>query len=162
MAPYIILGVLLGLPLVLGVLLRVGAPHLFFALLAGELLERYFGSEVEILARTLTNDEAILAYAKIAILILPILLTAIFLKKGIKKSKIALHLIPFLATGLVFSAFAAPLLPLDMQVQLSTTEAGRWILDSTNIIVGSMVALQLVYLWIINGSKKEHNQKHKK
>lgn len=163
MESYIVLGLLLGGPLLLGIFMLVGAPHLFFALMAGELLERYFGAEIQSGLAASTDNEIILGYTKIAVMVLPVLLTAIFFRKSLKKSKSILHIIPWLATGLVFAAFAAPLLPLESQANLQQTTAGAWIMESTSLIVGSMVILQLVYAWTLHNPKhEEHHKKGKK
>ena len=55
MAEYLVLAIVVGLPIFLGVFFRVSAPHLFFSVMAGELLARYFGEEAELALQTMTG-----------------------------------------------------------------------------------------------------------
>jgi len=159
MVPYIIVGVVIGLPLALGMIFRVSTSHVFFSLMAGELLARYFGSEAKVILDALTRNHNVGAYAELAVLVLPMILTAVLLKGSLSKGKAALHFAPLLVTGIVFAAFVLPILPVAAQDQVKTIEAGRQLLNTSNLIVGGVVLLQLVALWLLNGGKG-HSKKH--
>lgn len=155
----IILGVVLGLPLVLGLLMRVNTSFLFFSLLAGELLARYFGDDAALAMRTLTRNEAVLEYAELAVLVVPILLTVLFLRNSLSKGKVVFHIIPFAVMGFVFAAFTLPLLPDNVQAQVEATQVGSRLLQGSDVIVGGVVFLQLITLWLMNLPDK-HGKKH--
>jgi hypothetical protein len=167
MIPYAILGVLLGLPLVLGVAFRVNTSHVFFSLMAGELLAHYFGHDVGTIVHSVIRSDYILQYAVPALIVLPLVLTAIFLHGTVSKGKLVLHLIPLLITGVVLAAFVLPDLPAAAQSEVQTVEAGRQLLDLSSVIVGGVVFVQLVSLWLLNraheggeghhGKKKHHH-----
>ena len=159
MIGYIILGTTLGLPLVLGILFRVNTSFLFLGLLGGELLMRYFGDDATLVLSTFVNNKQVEAYAELAVLILPVFLTAFFLKHTLSKGKLFLHFIPFLITGIVFAAFALPVLPAAAQAEVRSLEIGNQFLSSIDFIVGIMVFLQLVALWI--GNRAKPDKKHK-
>lgn len=163
MVPYLILGALLGLPLALGLLFRVSTSHIFFSLMAGELLARYFGEDVGSIVHSFFRYEPVLQYAEVAVLLLPIFLTAFFLKATLSKGKVILHFVPLLITGVVLAAFLLPELPAEARGQVASIEAGRQLLDLSSAIVGGVVFLQLVSLWLLHRAHGEgHRRKSKK
>lgn len=160
MLGYIIIGAVLLLPLALGLVFRVGAPHLFFSLMAGELLARYFGQDIGKVAEPLARNAAS-AYGEIALLLMPIFLTAYFLKHSLTKGKAILHIVPLLITGLVLAAFLLPMLPADIQNLVRNIPLGQQLLNINRLIIGAVVALQLVALWVLNRNRgKEKDKKH--
>lgn len=150
MVPYLILGALLGMPLALGMFFRVSTSHIFFSLMAGELLARTFGEDVGSIFHSFIRHEVALQYAEAAVLVLPIFLTAFFLKATLSKGKVMLHFIPLLITGVVLAAFLLPMLPADARAQVASIEAGRQLLDLSTAIVGGVVFVQLVSLWLLH------------
>ncbi len=160
MEAYIILGFLFGYPLVVGTLFRVSTSLLFATILAAELLERYFVYDVQLVLQSFVGSEVVLSYVGIIMLSLPVLLTGIFLKGSLSRMKVALHFIPLILCGIVFAAFAAPVLPEIIQSELATIEIGSLLLDNTNFIVGVTVFLHLLALWFL--SKKKDKKADKK
>lgn len=150
----ILIWTVLILPLVLGIVFRVGAPHLFFSLMAGELLARFFGHDVEKLASDSISSQAPDRYGELILLILPMLLTAFFMRGTVTKSKTILNIIPLAITGVVLGAFVFPLLSLGLQDQINETFVGGWILNLNRSIIGVVVVFQLIYLWLFGRSEK--------
>lgn len=161
MIAYIILGVALGLPLVLGILFRVSVSHIFFSLMAGELLGRYFHEEAELVLRLVVRSKDVGAYAELIVIILPIVLTALFLRNTLSKNKLVFYIIPFILTGVVMAAFTLPILPAVAQEQVRTIPIGQRLLDGSDIIVGAVIFLQLVTLWLLHQSHEKHHGKKK-
>ena len=161
MAEYIVIAVLLGTPLALGIIFKLRASQLFFAILASELLARYFGHEAETVIMTLTKNELLAAYGEPLVLILPIILTAIFLRNSIKGPRAIINLVPLALTGIVFAAFMLPILPGYLQDQARLNTIGAQILELNLLVVGGIVLLHFISLWFIEG-KEPHHKKHKK
>lgn len=159
MTAIIILWGILALPLILGILFRVGAPHLFFSLMAGELLARYFGHDVEKIAAENLSNQAPERYGEIVLVLAAMLLTAFFMRGTVTKSRLLLHLIPLAITGIIMAAFLLPLLPTGLQNEINETFVGSWILDLNRSIIGVVVVLQLISLWLFNRSEKK-SKKH--
>lgn len=150
MVGQIILGLVVGFPLLIGLLFRASMSHLFFSLMAGELLGRYFGEDLDLVISAFFPKTDLRGYGAIALLVLPMLLTAVFLKGTISKGKVVLHIIPLIVTGVIFAAFLAPILPANIQDVLASFGLGRQLLDLNKVIIGGMVALQLLALWLLN------------
>lgn len=161
MTGQIILALVVALPLVLGLVFRVSTSHIFFSLMAGELLARYFGHDIENQAKTVYDKVSFTGYGEILLLTLPMILTAIFLKGSISKGKVILHIIPLVITGLIYATFLTPMLPPDLQQQIKSFEIGAWILELNKVIIGGMVAIQLVALWLLNRGENHKKGKHK-
>ncbi len=158
---YIVIGILLGAPLAMGLLFQIRASQLFFAILASELLARYFGHEAELVASSVSNSDRLAAFGEAIVFVLPIILTAIFLRGSVRGGRAILNIIPLAVTGIVFAAFMLPILPADLQAQARDTWLGAQILDLNVLIVGGIVMLHFISLWFIEG-KEHHSKKHKK
>jgi hypothetical protein len=158
MTAQIILWSILAFPLILGFIFRVGAPHLFFSLMAGELLARYFGHDVEKIAAENISNQATERYGEIILVVAAMLLTAFFMRGTVSKSKLVLHVIPLAITGVIMAAFLLPLLPEGLQNQIGDTFVGGWILNLNRAIIGVVVVVQLISLWLFNRS--ENKKKH--
>lgn len=160
MTSYIILGAIIGLPLVLGLIFRVSTSHLFFSLMAGELLGRYFGYEAELIISSVFRQPKVAEYAEITVLLLPVLATAVLLRGTLTKSRAILHIVPLAVTGVVLGAFVLPILPETAMHYISDLPVGRALLNVSNLVVGLVVLLQLVALWLLNRSAHSNKSKH--
>jgi hypothetical protein len=162
MLPYIIVGVILGLPVFFGIFFRVSASHLFFSVMTGELLGRYFGEDVEhFIGQTFTNSN-LTQYAHAIVITLPVILTALFLKGSVSKSKSILNLFPLVITSVVYAAFILPVLPPDVQALAVTVPFGKDLLDTSNAIIGGVVLVQLVALWLLNRGDRSGKKSKKR
>ncbi len=161
MESYILLGILLGLPVALGVIFRISAPNLFFSIMAGELLARYFGEEAELINSSLTKSADAAMYSHLIVLLMPVVLTCLFLRNSVSRSKTILNIIPLAVTGVVFAAFALPILPYTLQNAIKSTELGNQFASMDSLVVGVVVIFQLIALWLMNLTGS-HGKGHKK
>lgn len=150
----ILLVSLVALPLVLGLVFRVATSHIFFSLMAGELLGRYFGHDIDANAKNISGTKMLAGYGEAILIILPLLLTAFFMKKTLSRGRSLLHIIPLAITGIICATFVLPTLPADVQKIVREVPVGDWLLDVNRMIVGAMVALQLASLWLFNRKEK--------
>lgn len=143
----LLLGIILGFPLALGMLCRVSVSHIFFSVMAGELLGRYFGHDLQNAASSMSTHSS---WGEPALIIAPMLLTAFLLRGTLSHGKLMLNLIPLALTGIVFSAFLLPVLPAGLQESIASVPLGKWLLELNRVIVGGVIVLQLVALWLLN------------
>ncbi len=122
-------------------------------------MARYFGENVGIIVNSVARSQNVATYAEASVVVLPILLTALFLKGSLSKGKVIFHFIPLLVTGVVLAAFVLPTLPQAAQDYVRSIEAGRQLLDMSSVIVGMVVFLQLIALWLLH-RPHEHKKKH--
>jgi len=159
MLSLIIVIIILAFPLALGLFFKVKATHIFFAVMAGELIARYFGSEGELALKAMTNSDDIYNYGEALLLILPVIFTAIFLKGTLSRTKTLLHTIPLAITGLVFAAFFIPVLPLSAQDYISGSEIGERIINMNGVIIGTVIVIQLLDLWFVSAEEKHRHRR---
>ena len=158
MTATLVLWIVLATPLVLGLIFRVKASHIFFSLMAGELLARFFGHDVEKLASENINTTTPDKYGEILLIFSAMILTAFFMRGTLSKSRVVFHVFPLAITGIILAAFVLPLMPTELQADIGATFIGGWILNLNRSIIGVVVVLQLVSLWIFNRSEK--SKKH--
>lgn len=161
MTAYLIIGAAIALPVVLGILMRVSASHLFFSVMAGELIARYFGHDAYEIIESVTHNTTIAGYAEPILLTVPVILTAVFLKGSMSRGKTLLHIIPFFVTGIVYMVFLIPILPSQTHQIIMDNQYTAKLADMDSIVIGVIVTLQLVALWALNRGG-EKNGKHKK
>lgn len=159
----VIVGGLIALPLLLGIFMRVSASNLFFSVMAGELLAHYFGHDAFSVLDATTRNTTIASYAEPILLTLPVILTAVFLKGTLSKSKAVLNFVPLVVTGVVYAAFMLPILPVTAQQVIRDNPQTEQFLTMNTLVIGFVVFFQLVALWILNrGEGDKHGRKHKK
>jgi len=154
----IILVATLGIPLLLGLPFRVSASHIFFSLMAGELLGRYFGHYIEDYASESVANSNFAGYGEAFLILLPMVLTAVFLKGSISKHRAIINVPLLLITGIIFAAFVLPTLPQSLQDDVQSTIVGKWLIDLNEIIIGGMIVIQLVFLWVLSKKEKGHGK----
>jgi hypothetical protein len=151
---YLALAATLALPLALGLAYRVHSSHMFFSVVAGDLLARYFGDSAEDLIESFLHSEALAAYGEPAVLLLPVVLTTFFMRKSLGRGKTILHVVPLVVAGVVFAAFTLPILPEALQAEIRGVRIGDQILHMNSLIIGAVVSAQLIMLWVLSGRDK--------
>jgi hypothetical protein len=162
MQAYIIVGALIALPIVLGIVMRVSASHLFFSVMAGELLARYFGQDAFSVIDSFSKNTTAASYGNAIVLTLPLLLTSVFLKGSLSRGKTLLHIIPFAITGIVYASFMLAALPSSVQAIIRENPLTNKFIGMDSIVIGVIVFVQLIALWILNRKSEKHSKKHKK
>lgn len=162
MSAIIPLAIILAFPLILGLIFRVASSHIFFSLMAGELLARYFGHDLEEIVKSLTLKGNVAEYAEAFILIIPMIATSVILRGTMKKRDMALQMVPLAITGIVFAAFLLPILPESVQNFLSQEKLGSYLLELDGAIIAIVVCAQLLALWIQHGLAHRKKEKHEK
>lgn len=162
MLPYIILGIILGIPVFFGLFFRVSASHLFFSVMTGELLARYFGEDVERFISSTFKDGNLTHYSEAIVITLPIILTALILKGSVSRTKGILNFFPLIITSIVYAAFMLPVLPHEVQTTVASVPLGQSLLDTSNVIIGGVVLIQLVALWLLNRGENSSKKRRKR
>lgn len=145
----LILWLTIAFPLILGVAFRVPAAHIFFSLMAGELLGRYFGHDID----KLVNSPAVHGFGEIALILIPMIVTGYLLRHTLSKARLLIQVVPLLVMGVICAAFILPVLPETLQDTVREATLGGTILDLNRAIVGGMVFVQLLSLWLMNRKK---------
>lgn len=160
MTPLIILAAIAGAPAILALFLRVNAIYLYLSAAAGSLLVTYVGDDAGLALGILLRGQNAMLYAQLGLLFAPIILTLIFLRKTLPKSKVLFQLVPLVGVGLMIGVLALPYFGSDAQEQIFANYYGDMFKDSQDVIVGAVSIIIMFYLWI--SKKHKEDKKHKK
>jgi hypothetical protein len=155
----IILGVLAGVPVVLALIRRVSAVLLFLSVAGGSLLVTHLSDDATLVSRMVSRSANVPMITSIVLLVLPVLLTLLLLKKTMPRSKLLLHIIPLLATGLSLAVLALPLLPSHMQAELFAAPYGAPLKNSQDLVIGGTTVLVLLLMLIAHRHKEDKGKK---
>jgi ABC-type spermidine/putrescine transport system permease subunit I len=161
MNTYIILGIIVGLPLLLTLILRVSAVFLFLGVAGGILLSQYIAEDAALVLNLISPHGEFNSYAKLALLLIPVLLTMFFLKKTVQLSKLFLHIIPIAITVLVLGSFIIKVLPGGIQYNIASNPLAKTLDTAQNVLLGSATAITLILAWLTMRHKKGHTSNHK-
>lgn len=157
MPEIVMLGAILaGLAIVL-LALRVPSFVAFFSLLIGQLLATQSTNDVYDFAGSIVhlNDSR---YVQIALLFLPVLLTILFLRGRVAKSKLVIEFIPALFVAATALVLLYPLVP-EFQSKLDQITSGRIQMYQTAVIIAASIS-GLLSAWM--SYPKPAHGKHEK
>jgi hypothetical protein len=145
----------------LALVLRVSAVYLFLSLLIGDILVRYLSDDVTLAVSTFARNFHSDFIVQLALLATPVVLTVLFLRRSMPKSKILLHLIPLAATSIALVTFVLPLLPGGVQHNIVTTSWGSVIRNAQDLVI-SVTAIAILLLAWLTGRPNDGRGKHHK
>lgn len=157
MNPLIVIGLLSGVPVVLILLFRANAAVVFLALCAGSLLAQYFGDDAVKLFQTFSSktDPALYSGIRIVLLVLPMLLTIFFLRKGIRGAKFALNLLPTILTGIVTGLLTVPLLTDGTKNNIYGTHVWTIASQMQGTVVAIAIMVSMFMLWTTQKPRRD-------
>jgi hypothetical protein len=155
MNPLIIAGALAGIPVLLALVFRVSAVFVFLSVAAGGLLVQMVGDDANLAAGMVVHTGNIQMITNFVLLLLPLVLTLLFMRKTLPTSKLPLHIVPLVATSLALAILALPLLPSQMQQQILNGPHGDTIDDVKDVVVAGAAVMTLLLTWL-TGRHKEH------
>lgn len=162
MVPLILMAVIIGLTALLGLIIRISAVFLFVAVVAGELLVRTVGDDAGLALGAFVKNQNTPTIANLLLLILPLVFTILFLKKSLAKSKVLLHIIPFVAVGTLLFLFIVPIVPSSLQAQILGDPITSSVVKSQDLIIAATSILILVTMWTTYRYHEKHHGKHHK
>lgn len=140
------------------VFLRVPAFAAFFSLLVGQMLSAQASTDAyEFIGGVINIPE--IRYAQIGLMLLPLLLTILFLRGHVAKSKLGIEIIPSLFVVLVGILLVSPLLP---GLERVVYEASQGQIDQykTIILIAASVS-GLLSAWISYPKPHSDKKKHR-
>ena len=162
MNPLILMAVITAVPVVLMLILKTRAALVFMALCAGSVLATFASKATLDLVQSFYSNYSFTAESivLIVLLVLPALLTIIFLRRTVTGATFMLNLLPTILTGVVTLLLVVPLLPPGVRYSIFRTNIWTQIVQYQGVIVGLAVFLSCIQLW--SGSKAlKHKKKHK-
>lgn len=163
MSPDVIFLMLVAVPVLLLMILRVNAALVFLSTCLGAVLLQYVGSETNDFFHTFL-PKVDPSDIKLGLVLLPVVLTSIFMVKTVKGNKLVFNLLPALGTGLLLTLLLVPLLPSGIDKNIVASQTWHQLQDAQALIVGISALLCLFFLWLqrpkTGHDEKQHGKKH--
>jgi hypothetical protein len=159
MSPDVTLALLAGLPVLVLMLLRVNATLVFLSACLGAVLLQLVGADANdffamFLPALSGND------LKLGLLLLPVVLTTIFMIKTVQGTKLAFNLLPALGFGFLLALLIVPLLPGGESFALRGSQIWHVAQQLQSLVIGVSALICLLFLWMQR--PKNHHDKHGK
>lgn len=167
MSPTLILGAIVVVPVVIIMVLRINAALVFLSLCLGDVLVQFVSGDTDSFMSLFSSSHAVSHvatnhnYVKVGLLLLPVLLTMLFMIKTVRGIKLALNLLPAAGVGLLGALLAVPLLSAGLKGSVTHTQLWTQAQRAEDLIVGVSALLCLLMLWL-QRPKSSHNEKHGK
>jgi hypothetical protein len=164
----ITLAAIILIPVVILMVLRINAALVFLSACLGDVLVQFVAPDAKqflVLFSAHVNKHADTGdnFVKIALLLLPVILTAVFMIRTVHgKGKLVMNLLPALGVSLLLGLLITPLLPNNLSSHLLNTQLWHQLKDAQDLIVGMSSLLCLIALWYQRphaGSKKSKHHK---
>lgn len=140
-------------------LLRVPSSIAFLSLLIGQLLANQASADVYSFIASIIRIPEV-RYVQIALLVLPLLLTVLFLRGRVSKPKLPIEAIPTLFVIALTILLISPLVPqLNTLLEMATDDKLE-AYKSIIVIAASVSGLLSAWLSYPKGAHKEHHKKH--
>ena len=169
MTPEVILGAIVLLPVLLLMILRINAALVFLSLCLGDVLVQFVAPDAnqffqlfsaKVPSGVDTGNDTI----KLILLLLPVVLTAIFMIRTVQGyGRLTLNILPAAGVGLLGGLLVVPLLPPGLSHNIIDSSLWSQVQRAQDLIVGASALVCLLVLWI--GRPKvggHHDKKHGK
>jgi hypothetical protein len=170
MKPELILAAIVLVPVIVLMLLRINAALVFLSLCLGDVLVQFVAPDANSFLQLFSahvpkgidtgNDNI-----KIFLLLLPVVLTAIFMIRTVRgNGRLLLNLLPAAGVGMLGGLLVVPLLPPGLSHDIVSSSLWQQAQRAQDLIVGMSALVCLLVLWLQRpktGGEGKHG-KHKK
>lgn len=155
MNPELTLGAIVVVPAVLLMVLRINAALVFLSLCLGNVLVQFVASDASTWLTTFSSSHGNATVAathgdiKIALLLLPAVLTAIFMIRTVSGTpKLVLNVLPAVGVGLLAALLVVPLLASEASHNIIASSLWWNAQQAQNVIIAGSAVVCLVILWM--------------
>lgn len=163
MVEYVLMAVMAAFAVLL-IFLRTNAAVSFFAVCAGSILLNSVGSDMGLIASSLSSGfGAAPSITNIILLVLPVLVCAWLARQQVPKSLTLLNLLPAVCSSLLLTLMLVPLLDENIRNQIQDTETWTLLTQYNQFIVGvGLVSSVVLVSMTIKKPHEKHGKKHHK
>jgi hypothetical protein len=160
MTPIVLLGIIAAVPLLLILFLRSNAAVVFFSLCAGFVLVTFVGGDASDAIGKSVSGANSGSFARIALLLLPAVLSLWFLRKSVSPTKLLINTIAAVGASLAVVLLLVPLLPGGVRFNIEQSQIWQQTDSYQGAVLGATTAIAIISLWLTNRHKDDG--KHKK
>lgn len=166
MTPEAILAAIVLAPVVLLMFLRVNAALVFLSLCLGDVLVRFTANDASSFLTTFSGSHTVTSVTtsnsnvKIALLLLPVVLTTVFMIRTVHGStRLLLNALPAAGVGLLGALLVVPLLPPGTAHNIIGSELWDQAQKAQVLIVGASALACLFVLWLQRPKTGKHHRR---
>jgi hypothetical protein len=155
MTPETLLAIIVLAPVVLLMVFRVNAALVFLSLCLGDVLVRFTANDASSFLTTFSNSHTVTSVTtsnsnvKIALLLLPVILTSIFMIRTVQGgTRLMLNALPAAGVGLLGALLVVPLLPPGTAHNIIDSSLWDQAQKAQVLIVGASALVCLFVLWL--------------
>ena len=152
-------------PVVAMTVLRINAVLVFLSLCLGDVLVRHVSDDASVMLSLFSSHKASSvsqSTMQLVILLLPAVLTAIFMVFSIKgRSRVFLNIIPAAGAGFLGLVLAVPLLPQGASQSIQAQAGWQQITHAQALVIGGTAVVGLFFLWAQRRGKDGHEPRHR-
>ncbi len=167
MTPSAALAAIVLAPVLFLMVLRVNATLVFLSLCLGNVLTQFVAGDANDLLHFMSTSHATTPIhasnnvLKLILLLLPVVLTAIFMIRTVRgHTRLLLNLLPAIGVGLLGALLVVPLLPSGLSHNIVHSQLWDQVIRAEDLIVGASALVCLFVLWLQR--PKTGEEKHKK
>ncbi len=167
MSSEVILAAIVLVPIIVLFLLRINAALVFLSLCLGNVLVQFVAPDANSFTALFaahvpkgvdTGDN----FIKLVLLLLPVVLTAIFMVRTVHgHARRALNILPSAGVGLLGGLLVVPLLPGNLSANIIGSSLWSQVQQAQDLIVGASALICLLFLWLNRPTSGKHSKKHK-
>jgi hypothetical protein len=171
MSPEVSLALIVLVPVIVLMLMRINAVLVFLSLCLGDVLVQFVAGDTRSFISLFASKNPKIVNAstsdiKIALLLLPVVLTAIFMIRTVKgRTKLMMNLLPAAGVGLLAALLIVPLLSPGLRYSITGSTLWQQVQRAEDLIVGVSALICLLVLWLqrpkTGKEGKHHGKKHK-
>lgn len=158
MVPLMVFGVIIVVPVFLALVFRVNAVYVFMSVCAGYLLQMALSDSVDLVLATLIKGSNSVVAARVGLLVLPVIVTIILLRKTQGRSAV-FQFIPLIFSGMLLGNLVLPLLTPGFSQDIYNSVYGTSIRQSQDLVTAVAVVSNLVLAWTLFKAKG-HGKHH--
>ncbi len=161
MALALLVGII-AVPVILMTVLRINAPLVFLSVCLGNVLLQFVGKEAVYFVNLLlpSNTVASKMTVQLALVLIPVVLTMIFMIKSVKGNRVLLNILPAVGASFLLLFIVKPILSLNVNGQIEASTLWAPIEQMQELIIGASSLLCLFFLWIQRPKSNEHGKRH--
>ena len=162
MSPLILLGLLVGIPLLLGMFLRVHTSALFLSIASGYILATFVGETAGLVARSFITSDSTATVAQLVLFFLPVVITMWLMRGSLAPAQVVLHFLPLLGCAVLVMVLSLQFFTEATRAGIYSDPIGSYVQQMPDALVGFAVAMQLLLMWITARPRRHAEAHHKR
>ena len=162
------LGLIVGAPVLVLMILRVNAALVFLSLCLGDVLVRFTANDAGSFLTTFSGSHTVTSVTtsnsnvKIILLLFPVVLTTIFMVRTVQGgTRLLLNILPAAGVGLLGALLLVPLLPPGLAHNVIGSSLWDQAQKAQVLIVGASALVCLLVLWLQRPKAGRKHRRHK-